>query len=267
MRGLAVDVRNPKPLMSPMDFGLLRADPRGLGAANRPGEGAGFGGVCCICCVAGRARFGITIVKLSSSPRSKVSLSIMALLSSPFLCRNGMVPGSWWLCDRTNGFTMVNSSSFAGLTAGLPCREPELAVLELLVLCPNLDLLRIGLTLGLFWVCDRGRATLFGATVFFVVVTAAVFSGVIDGVTLPVPLRRTAYGSAVAGLVSSGRRIGRRTVPLINEPVPAEFFSADLVASPDIADGGRAGPDDAVDAFEAVLLAPSDFVDVDLTGE
>jgi hypothetical protein len=136
------------------------------------------------------------------------------------------------------------------------------------VLCPNRDLLRIGLTLGLFCVCARGRAILFGATDFLAVAATGVFSGVIDGVILPVPLRRTAYGSAVAGLVSSGRgRIGpRRTVPLIKEPVPAEFFRADLVDSPDMAEGGRAGPEDAVDAVE-VVLAPRDFDDTDLTGE
>jgi hypothetical protein len=109
-----------------------------------------------------------------------------------------------------------------------------------------------------------------GATDFFAVVAAAagVFSGVIEGVTLPVPARRTAYGSAVAGLVSSGRLIGRRTVPLISEPVlvPVEFFNADFVPSLDIAEGGRAGPEEAVDAFEAVL-APRDLVDCDFTGE
>jgi hypothetical protein len=108
---------------------------------------------------------------------------------------------------------------------------------------------------------------LFGATDFFAVATAGVFSGVIDGVTLSVPARRTAYGSAVAGRVSSGRgRIGRRTVPPSNEPVPVEFFKADLVDSPDIAEGGRAGPEEAVDAVEAVL-EPKDFVNCDLTGE
>jgi hypothetical protein len=142
-----------------------------------------------------------------------------------------------------------------------------LAVLWLVVLCPSLDLLRMGLTLGLFCVCARGRTLLFGATDFFAVVAAGVFSGVIDGVALPVPARRTAYGSAVAGLVSSGRgRIGRRTVPPINEPVPVEFFNADFVASPDMADGGRAGAEEVLDAFDAVL-APRDFVDVDFTGE
>jgi len=108
---------------------------------------------------------------------------------------------------------------------------------------------------------------LFGATDFFTVVAAGVFSGVMEGVTFPVPARRTAYGSAVAGLVSSGRGlIGRRTVPPMSEPVPVEFFRADFVASPDIAEGGRAGPEDAVDAFEAVL-APRDLEDCDLTGE
>jgi hypothetical protein len=125
---------------------------------------------------------------------------------------------------------------------------------------PILDLLLTGLTLGLFWVCDRGRAVLFGTAGFFAVVAAGVFSGVRDGVTLPV--RRTAYGSAVTGLVNSGRFIGRRTVPDINEPVPVEFFRADFVDSPDMAEGGRAGPEDAVDKFEAVL-APRDFADWD----
>lgn len=67
---------------------------------------------------------------------------------------------------------------------------------------------------------------------------------------------RTAYGSAVAGLLSSGRgRIGRRTVPDMSEPVPVEFFSADFVDSPDMPEGGRAGPEDDADAdmVEAVL--------------
>jgi hypothetical protein len=106
----------------------------------------------------------------------------------------------------------------------------------------------------------------FGATDFFAVAAAGVFSGVIDGVTLPVPARRTAYGSAVAGRVSSGRGlIGRRTVPDMSEPVPVEFFKADLVDSPDMAEGGRAEPDEAVDALEAVL-APNDFDDCVLAG-
>jgi hypothetical protein len=121
-------------------------------------------------------------------------------------------------------------------------------------------LLRTGLTIGLFWVCARGRAVFFGTAGFFVVVAAGVFSGVREGVTLPA--RRTAYGSAVAGLLNSGRFIGRRTVPDINEPVPVELFRADFVDSPDIADGGRAGPEDAVDRFE-VVLAPKDFADCD----
>ena len=105
---------------------------------------------------------------------------------------------------------------------------------------------------------------LFGATDFFVVVAAGVFSGVIDGVTFPA--RRTAYGSAVAGLVNSGRgRIGRRTVPPIKDPVPVGFFKADLVDSLDIAEGGRAGPEDVVDVLEAVL-GPKDLADCDLAG-
>jgi hypothetical protein len=163
---------------------------------------------------------------------------------------------------------MVNSSSSSLAGAGLFCRELVLAVLWAVALCPSLDLLRTGLTLGLFCVCARGRTLLFGATDFLVVVTAGVFSGVMDGVTLPLPARRTAYGSAVAGLVSSGRgRVGRRTVPLIREPVldPIEFFKADLVDSPDIAEGGRAGPDEAFVTCAAVL-DPRDFDDTDLAG-
>ena len=100
---------------------------------------------------------------------------------------------------------------------------------------------------------------------FFVVVAAGVFSGVSEGVTLPG--FREACGSAVAGRFNSGRRTGRRTLPDISEPVPVEFLSADLVDSPDMADGGRAGPEDAVDRFDAVL-APKDFADwEDGTGE
>ena len=96
---------------------------------------------------------------------------------------------------------------------------------------------------------------LLGITDFLAVVAAGVFSGVIDGVVLPVPpaARRTAYGSAVAGRGSSGLRIGRRTVPLIKEPVPVEFLSADLVDSPDMAEGGLAEAEDAVDVLDAVL--------------
>ena len=141
---------------------------------------------------------------------------------------------------------------------------------DLVVLCASLDLLRTGLTFGLLCVCALGRAVvLLGTTIDFLAVAAAgVFSGVIDGVILPpapapAPARRTAYGSAVAGLGSSGRRVGRRTVPDINEPVPVEFFKADLFDSPDMADGGR--PVDAVDALDAVL-GPSDFADCDFTG-
>ena len=147
---------------------------------------------------------------------------------------------------------MVNSSSFAGLTAGLPCRELTLGVLPCAIGCPILDLGRAGLTFGLLCVCARGRVVLFGADSFFVVAAAGVFSGVILGVF---PGRRTAYGSAVAGLFSSGRggRVGRRTVPDISEPVPVEFFSADLVDSPDMAEGGRAGPEDDAERLEAVL--------------
>jgi hypothetical protein len=109
---------------------------------------------------------------------------------------------------------------------------------------------------------------LLSTTVDFLAVAAlGVFSGVMDGVVLPpapVPARRMAYGSAVAGLGSSGRRIGRRTVPDIKEPVPVEFFNADLVDSPDMAEGGR--PFDAVDALDAGL-GPNDFADCELTGE
>jgi hypothetical protein len=100
----------------------------------------------------------------------------------------------------------------------------------------------------------------FGTAGFFAVGAAGVFSGVIEGVTLPG--RRTAYGSAVTGLFISGRRTGRRTVPDISEPVPVEFFSADFVESVDMAEGGRAGPEDSVDRFEAVLV-PKDFADWD----
>lgn len=130
----------------------------------------------------------------------------------------------------------------------------------------TLDLLLTGLAAGLFWVCDRGRAALdvVGPTDFFSDLTAGVFSGVVvvDGVIL---FCRTEYGSAVFGLLSSGRRIGLRTVPLINDPVPVELFRADLVDSPDMADGGRAGPLDAVEALDMVLApAPSDLVDKDL---
>ena len=104
---------------------------------------------------------------------------------------------------------------------------------------------------------------LFGADSFFVVVAAGVFSGVILGV---LPARRTAYGSAVAGLFISGRvgRVGRRTVPDISEPVPVELFSVDLEDSPDMAEGGRAGPEDE-ERFEAVL-APIDLLGCDFAG-
>lgn len=206
------------------------------------------------------------MVKLSSSPKSIALLSIEVFLSNPFLCRNGMIPGSWWLCDLTKGFTRVRSSSLAGLIPGLPCRELPLGVFRCMVAdSPSLDLLRIGLMLGLLCVCARARAVLLGATDFFAV-AAGVFSGVIDGVTFFAP-GRLAYGSAVAGLVNSGRgRIGLRTVPPISEPVPVEVeASADFDDPPDRADGGRA-VEDAVDALEAVL-EPRDFADNDFTGE
>jgi hypothetical protein len=51
-------------------------------------------------------------------------------------------------------------------------------------------------------------------------------------------------------------------VPDIKDPVPVEFFSADFVDSPDMADGGRAGPDEAVERFD-VVLAPRDLADCD----
>jgi hypothetical protein len=135
---------------------------------------------------------------------------------------------------------------------------------------PILDLLRTGLTAGLLRVCDCGRAALEveDPIDFFSDLTAGVFSGVVvvDGVILPPG--RTEYGSAVFGLFSSGRRIGRRTVPLIRDPVPVELFKVDFVDSPDMADGGRAGPEDAVEALDILLaLAPSDLVEIDLGGE
>lgn len=67
----------------------------------------------------------------------------------------------------------------------------------------------------------------------------------------------------MAGLCNSGRRIGRRAVPLINEPVPLED-KADLVALPS-AEGGRPAADDVDEVFDAVL-GPSDFADCDFTG-
>jgi hypothetical protein len=46
-----------------------------------------------------------------------------------------------------------------------------------------------------------------------------------------------------------------------------EFFRADFVDSPDIADGGRAGPEEAAGAFDVVLNpAPRDFADCDFAG-
>jgi hypothetical protein len=107
---------------------------------------------------------------------------------------------------------------------------------------------------------------LLGATDLFAVVAAGVFSGVIEGVTLPVPVRRVSYGPAVAGRVNSGlARIGRRTVPAINEPVPVGLdANADFVELPK-EEGGRATEDDAVDAVETVR-EPSDLDDCDLAG-
>jgi hypothetical protein len=46
---------------------------------------------------------------------------------------------------------------------------------------------------------------------------------------------------------------------------PVEFFRADLVDSPDMAEGGRAGPDEAFITWAAVL-DPRDFDDTDLAG-
>ena len=79
---------------------------------------------------------------------------------------------------------------------------------------------------------------------------------------------RTEYGSAVLGRFISGRRIGRRTVPLIRDPVPVELFRADFVDSLDIADGGRGGPLEIVEVLDIVRApAPRDLVDIDLGGE
>jgi hypothetical protein len=104
---------------------------------------------------------------------------------------------------------------------------------------------------------------LFGATDFFTA-AAGVFSGVIEGVTV-FAARLVAYGSAVAGRTSSGRRIGLRMVPPMSEPVPVGFDdSADLVELPS-ADGGRAVDDDAVETFD-VVLEPNDFEDCDFIG-
>ena len=56
-------------------------------------------------------------------------------------------------------------------------------------------------------------------------------------------------------------------MPDINDPVAVEFLSADFVDSPDIAEGGRAGPEEAVERFD-VVLAPNDLADCDVgTGE
>ena len=107
---------------------------------------------------------------------------------------------------------------------------------------------------------------LLGATDFFTVSLAGVFSGVIEGVTFLPPARRLAYGSAVAGLTSSGRgRIGRRTVPDMSDPVPAPVDDiADFVELPK-AEGGLA-LEDAVEAFDA-FLDVKDLLDCDFTGE
>ena len=44
-------------------------------------------------------------------------------VSESSVCGPGASRSSWWLCDRTQGFTIVKSSSLAGLTAGLSRRE------------------------------------------------------------------------------------------------------------------------------------------------
>ena len=60
--------------------------------------------------------------------------------------------------------------------------------------------------------------------------------------------------------------MGRRTAPLINDPVPDAFEeSTDFVELPS-AEGGRAVPEEAVEALEAVL-DPKDFAEDDFTGE
>ena len=167
-----------------------------------------------------------------------------------------------------NGFTIVRSSSLWGLAAGLPLCDPMLGSFLCVVARPvsTRDLLRTGLTTGLFCArdCERAALELVGPTDFFNDFTAGVFSGVVvvEGVIL---VCRAAYGSAVFGLFNSGRRIGRLTVPPINEPVPVELFRADFVDSPDMADGGREGPLDADETLDVVLApAPSDLVDSDL---
>jgi hypothetical protein len=54
----------------------------------------------------------------------------------------------------------------------------------------------------------------------------------------------------------------------MRDPVPVELFNADFVDSPDIADGGRAGPFEAEEALDMVLApAPKDFDESDLGGE
>ena len=70
----------------------------------------------------------------------------------------------------------------------------------------------------------------------------------------------------MAGLFISGRvgRVGRRAVPDISEPLPVELFIADFVDSPDMAEGGRAGPEDA-ERFE-VVLATIDLMGCDFAG-
>ena len=125
----------------------------------------------------------------------------------------------------------------------------------------------MGLTFGLFWVWALARTVLLGATDApdFFTAGAGVFSGVIEGVTF-FGARRTAYGSAVAGRVNSGRgRMGLLTVPPIKEPVPLELEpNAGFVELPS-AEGGRAAVDDAVEAVDAVL-DPRDFADCDFAG-
>jgi hypothetical protein len=163
---------------------------------------------------------------------------------------------------------MVKSSSLCGLAAGLARCDPMLGFFLCVVVRPvsTLDLLRTGLALGLFCVCGRDRAALVVVEPpdFLSDFTAGVFSGVVvvEGAIL---VCRMAYGSAVFGLFISGRRMGRRTVPLISEPVPVEVLRADFVESPDMADGGLAGPLVAVGAVDVVREpAPSDLVEIDL---
>lgn len=142
-------------------------------------------------------------------------------------------------------------SCFEGLSVEMSLTKSSSRECDSSCAGPALDLCLIGLAAGLCLAgagvrscIGRVLAALLGAVGFVDLVETSrlgLSAGLLEGVS-GFSILLDAYGSAVAGLVSSGLR-GRRTGADMSEPAPtvAEVCRAGRVAEEDIAEGGRAG--------------------------